>query len=51
MNPTATVLVLLSTFLHAGWNLLVRGRGEKMAFLSGMLRLTVFVGFLPAVAA
>jgi len=50
MNPFALALVIASTFLHAGWNLMMRRRkSEAAAFMFRMTLLTVVVGFVPAV--
>ncbi|KKL77921.1 hypothetical protein LCGC14_2030050 [marine sediment metagenome] len=48
MNPTVLVLVLCSTFMHAGWNLLARRQRNEMAFFGRMLLVCVVVGLLPA---
>ena len=43
------VIVMVSTFMHAGWNLLARYAGSEGNFYRKMLVLTLLVGFLPAV--
>jgi drug/metabolite transporter (DMT)-like permease len=43
------VIVLVSTFFHAGWNLLARYSGSESIFYRRMLVITMIVGFLPAV--
>ena len=48
MNALAIVLVLTSTFLHAGWNLLARRSGSEGVFFRRMLLVTVLVGLVPA---
>ncbi len=51
MTITALLIVALSAFMHAGWNLLVRhGRGES-AFMQRMMTMLVVVGFAPALLA
>ena len=47
MSSAAIVLVITSTFAHAGWNLLARRQRSEMAFFSRMLLIVVFLGFLP----
>lgn len=42
-------IVIASTFMHAGWNLLARYAGSEGVFYRRMLIITIFVGFLPAV--
>ncbi len=41
MNPFAIVLVLVSTFMHAGWNLLARYQRSEAIFFSRMLTVVV----------
>lgn len=43
------LIVLISTFMHAGWNLLARFNHAERAFYYKMLVLTLFAGFIPAV--
>ena len=50
MGLFVITLVLISTFAHAGWNLLARYQRSEKIFLNRMLLLTAFVGFLPAVS-
>ncbi len=48
--PTLAVgIVLLSTFVHAGWNLLLRSNRTTYTFLRAMLVIAV-VGLVPAIA-
>ena len=47
MSGTAIVLVLISAFMHAGWNLLARARKSELAFFTRMLIMIAAVGFLP----
>jgi len=47
VNAFAIVLVLTSTFLHAGWNLLARRSGCEAAFFRRMLLVMVVAGFVP----
>ena len=49
MTPTVILIVLLSTFMHAGWNLLSRYEGSVRDFYWKMLIVVVGVGLLPAV--
>ncbi|MFQ5796285.1 MAG: EamA family transporter [Candidatus Bipolaricaulia bacterium] len=49
MSPFAVALVLFSTFMHAGWNLLARRQRSEMVFFRRMLVGIAFVGFVPAV--
>jgi drug/metabolite transporter (DMT)-like permease len=42
-------IVLVSTFMHAGWNLLARYARSEGEFYKKMLIITLLVGFLPAV--
>ncbi len=51
MSPLAVVLILISCFMHAGWNLLVRHGRSEGAFIKRMLLITVMVGAAPAVGA
>lgn len=47
MNPLVIALVLSSTFMHAGWNLLARGQGREGTFFLHMLIVVAIAGFLP----
>ena len=48
MNPTAVALVLASTFMHAGWNLLARRYPMDCGvFFSRMLLVVLAVGLVP----
>lgn len=50
MSGMAIGLVLVSTFLHAAWNLMARRRrGMEAAFFVRMLIVVMVVGFVPAV--
>lgn len=49
MGAAATILVLISAFMHAGWNLLVRRRGGEQACLLRMQVFVVAAGAVPAV--
>lgn len=49
MSSFAIVLVMISTFGHATWNLLARRQRSEGAFFMRMLLLTMITGFLPAV--
>lgn len=42
-------LIFLSTFMHAGWNLLARYNHAERSFYQKMLAIATFVGFIPAV--
>ena len=42
-------IVIASTFMHAGWNLLARYAGSEAVFYKRMLVITLIAGFLPAV--
>jgi uncharacterized membrane protein len=49
LTPFVVAIVLSSTFMHAGWNLLARyGRSEGVFYLR-LLIVTSVVGFIPAV--
>ncbi|HEX9921223.1 MAG TPA: EamA family transporter [Anaerolineae bacterium] len=50
MPPLAIFLILLSTFLHAGWNLVFRNRRSDYAFLDIVI-VTSVVGLGPALVA
>ena len=49
MNSFVIGLVLISTVMHAGWNLLARGRRCEAAFFRRMLLVSVTIGLVPAV--
>lgn len=49
MTPLVIMLVLSSTFMHAGWNLLSRYERDERVFYQKMLIVVILVGFLPAV--
>ncbi len=48
MNPFAAALVLSSTFLHAGWNLLARRQRAEALFFHRLLLAVVAIGLVPA---
>ena len=51
MNYLALLLVVVSTFVHAGWNLLVKyHKSQAVIFMWRMAHLTALVGLAPAVA-
>jgi drug/metabolite transporter (DMT)-like permease len=50
MSPLAILLILISTFLHAGWNLLLRSRRDDYTILRASIVIAV-VGLGPAVVA
>jgi drug/metabolite transporter (DMT)-like permease len=43
------VIVIFSTFMHAGWNLLARFNHSERAFYFKMLLITLIVGAVPAI--
>ena len=49
MSSFVVALVLCSTFMHAGWNLLARHQRSEAVFFNRMLALTVLIGFVPAI--
>ena len=49
MTPIAIVLILLSAFMHAFWNLLARRQRSEMVFIGRMLTVVVIAGAVPAV--
>ena len=48
MPLTAILLVLASTFMHAGWNLLSKRRGHQRLYFHRMLLIVVLAGLVPA---
>jgi uncharacterized membrane protein len=48
MSAAAILLVVISAFMHSGWNLLARRQRSEMSFFVRMLLIVVLVGFLPA---
>lgn len=50
MASTVPMIVLVSCFMHAGWNLLARGQRSETNFIWRMLLVTALIGLLPAVA-
>ncbi len=49
MPTSAIILVLVSCFTHAGWNLLARQTKSEMAFFRRMLLIIATAGFIPFV--
>jgi drug/metabolite transporter (DMT)-like permease len=49
LTPFVIALIAVSTFMHAGWNLLARYDRSESAFYNKMLIVTILVGFIPAV--
>lgn len=49
MSLYVILIVLVSTFMHAGWNLLARYTHAERVFYYKMLLITLLVGFVPAV--
>lgn len=49
MTPVVILIVLVSTFMHAGWNLLARYSRSETTFYQKMLLITTIAGFVPAV--
>lgn len=49
MTPIVILIVLVSTFMHAGWNLLARYSRSETTFYRKMLLITTTVGLVPAV--
>jgi drug/metabolite transporter (DMT)-like permease len=47
LNSTVIILVIVSTFMHAGWNLLIRRRNIEAVIVARMLFVTVLVGLVP----
>ena len=50
MSPFVVALILCSTFMHAGWNLLARRERSEITFFSRMLMVIALAGFVPAVS-
>lgn len=50
MTGPTILIVLVSCFLHAGWNLLARGQRRETEFFWRMLFVTVLAGAIPALA-
>jgi drug/metabolite transporter (DMT)-like permease len=42
------ILILISTLMHAGWNLIARFERSERVFYQKMLTFTLLVGFIPA---
>lgn len=49
MDPTVILIVIVSTFMHASWNLLARFEHSESAFYRKMLVVMIVLGFFPAV--
>jgi drug/metabolite transporter (DMT)-like permease len=49
VTSTVILIVLISTFMHAGWNLLARYYRSETTFYNKMVLITTVVGFVPAV--
>lgn len=50
MHPLPLTLVIISTFLHAAWNLSAKSRNDKRLFFRRMLGFVAAAGFVPAAA-
>lgn len=48
MTLLPIVLILISTLMHAGWNLIARFERSERVFYQKMLTFTLLVGFIPA---
>ena len=48
MSAFVVTLVIVSTFMHAGWNLLARGQRDEGAFFRRMLLVSMALGLAPA---
>ena len=48
MNPLALGLIFVSTFMHAGWNLLARRQRAEALFFHRMLTASAVLGLAPA---
>ena len=49
MGAFVIILILISAFMHAGWNLLARGQKSERVFFGEILLVIAAAGFLPAV--
>jgi len=49
LTTSVILIVLVSTFMHAGWNLLARFYRSETVFYRKMVGITVVAGFIPAV--
>lgn len=49
MTPFVIIIILCSTFMHAGWNLIARYDRSERTFYSKMLIAIAVIGFVPAV--
>ncbi len=50
MHPLPLLLVIISTFMHAAWNLSAKSRKDKRLFFRRMLGFVAAAGFVPAFA-
>src|SRR4030042_5847723 len=48
MNPLVVLIVLLSAFMHAGWNLVARRQRAEDVFFARTLLIVALVGLVPA---
>jgi len=48
LSPLALILIVASTFMHAGWNLLIRHGRREATFVSRVLLLVAAAGLIPA---
>jgi drug/metabolite transporter (DMT)-like permease len=48
LRPLAVILILLSAFMHAGWNLLARRQRSEAKFFWRMIAPVVVIGLVPA---
>jgi drug/metabolite transporter (DMT)-like permease len=49
MTPFVILIVIISAFMHAGWNLMARYQGSERDFYLKMLATILVVGLVPAV--
>ena len=49
MSPAAIGLIFVSSFMHAGWNLMAKGQKSELVFFSRMLIVIASVGIVPMV--
>jgi uncharacterized membrane protein len=50
VTPLVIIIILISTVMHAAWNLLARGQKDELAFFRRMLLCVAVMGLVPAVA-
>jgi uncharacterized membrane protein len=48
LSPLVILIVLISTFMHAGWNLLARYERSERVFYKKMLTVIAVIGLVPA---